>query len=310
MPDVKPRVLIIVVAFNGMEWMDRCLCSVNMQNDNASLEIDTIVVDNGSTDGTIEFIRSGFPDVELIVSEKNLGFGTANNIGFKKAVKEGYDYVYLLNQDAWIMEDTLPRLLEISRKYPEYGILSPVQLSGDGKTPDSAFRKACGAVFDTVSDGGKSVTETADYSPVNQEVVDVPFSMAAHWLIPLKALEKTGGFSPTFFHYGEDNNLIHRMKWHGFKIGVVPSARAIHDRLDRPVSRKKDLYLKDISNLIRLSDPRRNMFANVCLGWFYALSFSIKNMTLSPMRGIIRQMKRITEISSNQRRSRLPGAFL
>ncbi|MDE7380663.1 MAG: glycosyltransferase family 2 protein, partial [Muribaculaceae bacterium] len=208
----KEKVLVVIVTYNGMQWLERCLDSLKNQ-----ATVDAIVIDNGSTDGSVEYIRERHPEVELIATGKNLGFGAANNIGMKKALRDGYAGVYLLNQDAWIFDDTIPVLMAVSRKYPEYGILSPIQLSGDGITPDFGFRKACFRAFE--EDG---------------EIVEVTFSMAAHWYIPADALRLVGGFSPTFFHYGEDNNYVERMRWHGKKIGVAIKAKGVHDRNERP----------------------------------------------------------------------------
>ena len=90
------KILTIIVTYNGMKWLDRCLGSLR----ESSLKTDVVAVDNGSTDGTPEYIAANFPEVQLHCTGENLGFGRANNVGLQKAVAEGYDYVYLLNQDA------------------------------------------------------------------------------------------------------------------------------------------------------------------------------------------------------------------
>ncbi len=272
-----------------MQWIKRSLSSVLLP------DVDVIVIDNGSTDGTIDFIRNHFPDIELICSEKNIGFGAANNIGLRKAFNEKYDFVYLLNQDAWIFPDTLTEMIRASYNNPDFGILSPVQLSGDEKTPDSAFKRGCKKVLD---------------NETHNAIVEVPFVMAAHWFIPLHALKKIGGFSPTFFHYGEDNNYIDRVKYHGYRVGVVTSAKGVHDRADRPLPREKELYLKDISNLIRLSNPNKGLFYNLLTSWFYACAFAIKSHTLSPVKGMARYLMRLKEIIRNRIQSQQVGAFL
>src|SRR5690554_1881580 len=114
-------IYVIVVTYNGMQWIDKCIESIH----SSSIKLKTIIFDNGSTDGTIDFIKNNFTNIELIESKKNLGFGAANNIGIKKAFEEGADYVFLLNQDAWLETNTIEELLKISNQKKDYFILSP-----------------------------------------------------------------------------------------------------------------------------------------------------------------------------------------
>ena len=133
----NPFVVSIVVTYYGMFWVEKCLGSLL----NSNLTNHTIlVIDNGSKDKTIEIIQKKFPNVILIETGKNLGFGKANNIGLKWAHKNNAEYIFLLNQDAWIFEDTIGKLITISKEYPEYGIISPVQFNAN-KTLDSEFVK-------------------------------------------------------------------------------------------------------------------------------------------------------------------------
>lgn len=90
------------------------------------------------------------------------------------------------------------------------------------------------------------------------EIIPVSFIMAAHWFVSRHCILKVGGFSPTFPHYGEDRNYIQRALFWGFKIGVVPSLQVVHDRENRPTPKKKQIYLKYIFNLVKLSNPSIN----------------------------------------------------
>ena len=118
------KILVIIVTYNAMKWAEKCFTSLR----NSSVTSDVIVVDNGSTDGSQEFIHEHFPEVELIENKENLGFGRANNIGLRKALEDKYEYAYLLNQDAWVLPNTFEELIAVSEKHPEYGVLSPMQL--------------------------------------------------------------------------------------------------------------------------------------------------------------------------------------
>jgi GT2 family glycosyltransferase len=99
------------------------------------------IVDNGSSDGTQDYIRENYPKAILTISKKNLGFGRANNLGLQYAIDHGYDYVYLLNQDAWIFPNTVKCLIDINKKDPTYGVLSPFQLQANMHHLDFNFNR-------------------------------------------------------------------------------------------------------------------------------------------------------------------------
>ena len=127
------KVLVIVVVYNGLHWLERCLSSVRGAN--------VFVVDNDSTDGSADWIQSHFPEVTLLRSAENLGFSKANNLGFLRAMDKGYDYVYLLNQDAWLEEGALEKLVAAAQAHPEYAVLSPLQFQDGYQALDCQFAK-------------------------------------------------------------------------------------------------------------------------------------------------------------------------
>lgn len=226
---MKPKVLTVVATFNAGPFITDCLGSLQT----SSVKTDVLIIDNGSTDGTIQTIQSKFPEFELIVSESNLGFGKANNIGLQKAIKDNYEFAFLLNQDAWIQSETLAHLIAFYNSNPHYGILSPLHLNGSGDAIDPKFshnlhvRNA--AYFDDLLSGK------------TQEVYDINFVNAALWLIPLKTLQTVGGFNEYYFMYGEDGDLCERVLYHGMKIGVVPKACGHHARYNAYYAKRKAL---------------------------------------------------------------------
>ena len=119
------KVFAVVVTYNGRPWIDKCLESL----EKSSTAVNIIVIDNGSQDGTQEIIKR-HPQVEFIQSGENLGFGRANNRGIDIALGKKADYVFLLNQDAWIETNTITVLLEIAGRNPDYGVVSPIHLNG------------------------------------------------------------------------------------------------------------------------------------------------------------------------------------
>lgn len=205
------QLLVVIVTYNAMQWAKKCFDSLEA----SSITNDVFVVDNGSTDGTQEYIRSNYPSVIFKQSETNLGFGKANNIGLQYALDNNYDYVYLLNQDAWVMPDTFEKLINVQKDNPKYGILSPMQLEGNKKNFDKNFRNL--VLYRPLND---DFPIDDLYFKNLKEVYEVDFVMAAHWLISADCLKKVGGFSPTFPHYGEDNNFLQRARFYRYKIGL------------------------------------------------------------------------------------------
>ena len=196
------KVLVVIVSYNFERWIDRCLGSLHQSEH----PVDIVVIDNASQDHTVQRIKKDYPHIKLIESKSNLGFGKANNIGMQMALKEGYEAVFLMNQDAWIAKDAIGILVQLCQEQPSYGILSPVHLTGNGDKPDPGF-------------GIYAQMECLAQLPNGKNLLPLPFVNAAFWMIPVSVLKKVGGFCPLFYHYGEDKDYVNRLHYHG------PSAR-------------------------------------------------------------------------------------
>ncbi|MFC5195464.1 glycosyltransferase family 2 protein [Bizionia hallyeonensis] len=212
-------VVIIVVTYNGMPWIDACLRSC--QN------YPVIVIDNQSTDGTVRYIQTHFEEVLVFEQDRNLGFGQANNLGITKALALGFENVFLLNQDAYLGAGCLDVLMEAAAKNSEYGILSPIHLNGSGLDYDTQFFK-----YATIA--GPHLPSEFNKLGVVKSLFQVPYINAAAWFVTKNCLEQVGGFDPLFFHYGEDNNYCQRVRYSGLSVGVVTHAFVRHDRESRP----------------------------------------------------------------------------
>jgi len=212
------KLFVIIVTYKGMQWYDHCFGSLR----ESTLPVQTIVVDNASNDGTVEYIKKHFPEVHLIESKENLGFGRANNMAMRYALDQGCDYVFLLNQDTWIEPDAIEKLVAIHQQHPEYGILSPMHLRTDKKS-----------LYMQIIDGNHNNPNKrliSDlYCNTLKDVYTVKYVNAAAWLLPRNTLETVGGFDPLFFVYGEDGNYLHRLEYHKLKVGLVPQSQIIHD---------------------------------------------------------------------------------
>jgi len=217
-----PKIYVIVVTYNAMKWAEKCFNSLK----SSSVPATCIVIDNGSTDGTQNFIKAHFPEVDFIQSEQNLGFGKANNIGIEKAYKNGADFFYLMNQDAWIYPESLEKLLKVYENHPnqkEIGILSPMHIDGSEQLLDIFLDKYIAHNFE------KTRLISDLYFQKLKSFYEMSFINAAHWLIPRNTIETVGGFNPYFFHYGEDLEYVNRVHFHQKKILLVPESKVVHD---------------------------------------------------------------------------------
>lgn len=214
------KLYVIVVTYKGWQWYDRCFGSLR----NTTIPVRTIVVDNASNDGTVDYIKSTFPEIHLIESEENLGFGRANNIGMRYALDQGCDYVFLLNQDAWVQPDTFEEIVAIHQRHPEYGILGPVQVN------EEKTRVLDGVLHFLINPDNVNTKMFSDFMMGTiEEVYPVAEINAAAWLLPRNTLETVGGFDPIFLHYGEDWNYLSRVLYHNLKVGLTPNLQVVHD---------------------------------------------------------------------------------
>ncbi len=225
------KILVIIVSYNFLPWIDRCLGSLRKLDEPA----DVMVIDNHSQDDTVSTIKKHYPEIRLLENTENLGFGRANNIGISYAAKEGYEGVLLLNQDAWIDHNTLTELVNTARRHADLGILSPIHLTGNGDRIEHGFADYSGLT-------------TLDNLP-SEEVAEVDFINAAIWYVPMRALRAVGGFAPLFYHYGEDKDLANRMRYHRWKIGYLPKVFGCHDREFRAETRKRFLHSEYVYHL-------------------------------------------------------------
>ncbi|MBN2766692.1 MAG: glycosyltransferase family 2 protein [Paludibacteraceae bacterium] len=213
------KVYTIVVTYNASKWVDKCFSSLISSKQPTEI----IVIDNNSNDNTAQKIKDRFPHVEIIEAGENLGFAKANNIGIKLALEKGTDFVFLLNQDAWIEPDTIENLIQSFKGKNNVGIVSPIHLNGSGNALDINFSFCMPSDF--TSDGYlKKLKPEYTSKMVN----------AAAWLVSAECLRKIGGFDTLLFtHYGEDDNYCQRLEYHGYKLIVNTEAKIHHDRENR-----------------------------------------------------------------------------
>ena len=265
------KIFVIIVTYKGHQWYERCFASLC----NSEYPVQTIVIDNASNDGTVEYIRKYFPEIHLIESKENLGFGRANNIGMRYALDHGCDYVFLLNQDAWVEPNTLSELVCIHQKYPNYGLLSPMHMNKEKDHLNIAL-----------DSGNRNYELLSDfYCCIKQQVYTIQYVNAAAWLLPRKTLMQIGGFSPIFLHYGEDDDYLNRMKYHNVPIGLCPHTHVIHDHsnLKNPLTGGEARYYQSL--LIQY------MNLNIKTSWIKLFLYYVRQIIVKFLLGKLSQAR-------------------
>lgn len=227
MPDLS----IIIVNYNVKEFILNSLDSIKKSSD--GFEVETIVIDNASKDGSVEAIAKQFPEVNLIASNENLGFGKANNLGLEKAKGK---YILLLNPDTILKEDTIAKMIEFFEKNKDAGLAGCKVLNPDGTLQLPCRRSFPGpwTAFTKVSGLSKLFPKNKLFAKYNLTYLDenktyeVDAVSGSFMMLRREVYEKIGGFDPQFFMYGEDLDLCYRVQKAGYKVYYVHSTEIIH----------------------------------------------------------------------------------
>jgi len=217
------RVLIIILCYNGADYLRDCLSSLSKLNySKDSFEI--LVIDNASTDNsvaTINSLQSTINNLILIQNKTNLGFATGNNIGLQYAINHNFDYVYLLNQDTVVEPDFLEKAVEIGESDIQIGAVQSKLLLFQDKTKINSI----GNEIHYLGFGFAGGYQLPDQE---LEVREITYSSGAASLYRILALKQVGLFNPDFFMYHEDTDLGWRLWLFGFKIILAPKSVVYH----------------------------------------------------------------------------------
>ncbi len=216
-------VTAVTVTLNGLPWIDRCLASLR--------GVETIVVDHGSTDGTLEHIRERFPDVRVIEQE-NRGYGAGLNAGMRVASGR---YHLLVNSDAWVVGDSVEQLVSFADEHPEAAAVAPRLSNPDGTLQRSVrgfptLWRLATEYFFLRKLAPRSRALNAFYAGDfdHDEVREIDWAMAACLLIRRDAADAVGLFDEQFFMFSEETDLLYRLHAAGWKVWFLPEAEVVH----------------------------------------------------------------------------------
>jgi N-acetylglucosaminyl-diphospho-decaprenol L-rhamnosyltransferase len=213
----------VVVTFNALPWLERCLESLR--------GLETVVVDHGSTDGTLDLVERRFPDVTVLRRE-NKGYGAGLNAGVEAASGR---YVLLLNSDAWAQEGAVERLVAFAEAHPRAGFIGPRAHHPDGSLQHTVrgfptlWRLATEYFFlRKLAPRSRVLNSFYAAGFAHDEPRRADWVMGYAALVRREAFETIGGFDEDFFLFSEETDLCRRLWGAGWEVWFTPEAEFTH----------------------------------------------------------------------------------
>ena len=214
---------VVVVTYNGLPWVERCLESVRGN--------ETVVVDHGSSDGTVAFVRERFPEVE-VVEEENRGLAFGWNTGIQRTSGR---YALLLNADAWMHEGALDALVAFADEHPRAAVVAPRLSNPDGTLQRSVrgyptvWRIATEYLF-LRKLAPRTRAFNAFYAGgfAHDRPCEAEWIMGAVWLVRREAIHDVGPADDAFFLFSEETDWAYRFRSAGWEVWFDPAAGATH----------------------------------------------------------------------------------
>ncbi len=218
-----PDVAVVVVTYDALHWLERCLESVR--------GVPTVVVDNGSRDGTPAFVRARFPEVRLLETE-NRGLGAGWNRGIQATASR---YVLILNADAWLVGDALERLVAFADSRPDAAVVGPRLRYPDGRLQRSVrgfptvWRIATEYLFlRKLAPGSRALNAFYAGGFAHDEVREAEVVMGACMLVRRAAIDDAGELDEDYFLFSEETDWCYRFRRAGWKVLFYPGAECVH----------------------------------------------------------------------------------
>lgn len=225
----NPELTISIVNTSNVSLLRDCLKSIFENTKKTTLEI--IVVDNASTDGSVDMVQQEFPSVKVIINPERKGYGDSHNRAIEAA---SGNFILIFNEDMIVLPGALDTMVDIVERDANIGALGCKLLNPDGTLQHSCFRfpSLLRKFFDEFVPMNlffrKSPWRGKMYDWDHNQEREVDIVMGCCMLIPGKVFHEVGNFDPQFFVYSEEDDLCRRIKNQGYKILFTPAAEIIH----------------------------------------------------------------------------------
>jgi len=225
-------VSVVILSWNDRPHLEICLDSLTQELPGVNLEV--IVVDNASNDGSDDLVREKYPTFNLIQHQTNVGFARGNNVGIHESSGK---YLCLINSDIKLLDGCLRRVLSFMEENPDIGIAGPRILNADGTHQSSCRRfptlwnNFCSAVgLATVFTESRGFSGEHMFYFHGDRIIDVDVLVGCFWFVRREALSQFGLLDEAFFMYAEDIDWCRRCWQAGWRVVFFPGACAVHYR--------------------------------------------------------------------------------
>lgn len=208
---------VVVVTYNAQDFIERCIKSLKK----AIPLYQVVIVDNDSKDKTVEAVKE-YKEVVLIHAGGNLGYSAGNNLGIKYALKKGAKYIFILNPDTEIFNDTIINLQHTAEQYPQAGIISPLMINQHGKV------WSMGGDIDKNRYTAGLRYNGRDLNEVKEKMYEVNFLSGTALFIKSDVFKKVGFLREDYFLYYEDVDFCIRTQRAGYRLIADSNSKIFH----------------------------------------------------------------------------------
>jgi GT2 family glycosyltransferase len=283
---LTPNVHIVILNWNGYQDTIACVESC-LQSVYPAFRI--LIVDNGSDDNSETVLRQHFPAVEILQTGSNLGFAGGNNVGIRRALACGADYVWLLNNDTIVAPEALTELVKVAASAPRVGMVGSKILFHD--EPDKiwfagAFWTADGA---NIHHRGFGEKDAGQYD----EPCNVDALTGCSLLVKAELIKSIGLMREDYFLYSEDADWCRTAAEHGYELLYVPASKVWH-KVSGSVGNSSSLqwyYYTRNSCLFIERHKREKLFAHIVFHQSYQLRKALREKSREAVKGIVAGLK-------------------
>ena len=273
MPPSPPLVTVLILNTNRKD--DTLACVQSLQESTYPNQA-IILLDNASTDGSVEAVSARFPEVRIVHLTQNLGYTGNNNVGIQIALEQGADWVFILNEDTIVAPDCIAQLVAAGEADPAIGILGPLVFHYS----EPEVIQSAGGSFDRLWRSqhiGQNDSNLSAYAAPRQ----VDWVTGCSLLARASVLSQIGGFDERFYYYYEETELCVRANRAGWKIQYVPSAKIWHKGVQVNYAPKPSVTYYSVRNHLMMLSKHHAPLPVQAAAWLDDLK-TIASWTLRP----------------------------
>jgi len=267
----NPLVYILILSYNSRKWLKKCLDSVYKTR---YTNYKIILIDNASTDGSVDYVKNNYPKIIIIRNKKNFGWCKANNIGIQKALEDVPDYIVFLNADILADDaDWLTNLLEFAKNNANYKIYGCIQYEYNAENWDMINNWTKYILFNGNKDvffmwenlyiNSSSNSYYNEKDIINKKYLDCYFVQGAAMMVNAELFQKIGKFDETFFIFYDEIDFSRKARLIGYKTALVTASKIKHygsgdNFSSKKMRRRRNFYYSRNKYIFLLTDVNRS----------------------------------------------------